>query len=97
MLTIGARAASATARRSRRKAVSTAAPARRLGASALHSTHLAAQLRTYCGALKRIRGGDTAAPPDALARTLWAAFFLCAEDDGKRDPVWKTRSGGTGW
>ncbi|GJE97849.1 hypothetical protein PsYK624_140710 [Phanerochaete sordida] len=61
----------------------TGAAARHLGDRALYSPALASQLREYCAALKRIRSRDLAAPPDVLERTLWAAFFLLAENDGR--------------
>ena len=61
----------------------TAAASRRLGDRATHSGNLLTQLREYCTALKHIHSGDIAAPTEAIEKTLWAAAFLCLENDGR--------------
>ncbi|KAI0295023.1 hypothetical protein BC826DRAFT_1104480 [Russula brevipes] len=54
---------------------------RRFGRHALQSDVLAAQLRTYCTTLQRIRRGDIYAPD--VEHFLRTAFILVTENDGK--------------
>ena len=57
----------------------TIAVRRRFGDEVLYSQNLAEQLRTYCTALGRIQARDLQSPID----TLWQAFFMLMEDDGR--------------
>lgn len=61
----------------------TAAPARRLGRSALTTTVLATELEDRCRALTRIRHDRP--PPHHLdpAHDYWKAYLMLLEDDGK--------------
>jgi hypothetical protein len=54
---------------------------RRLGPRAMLSSHLADQLTLYCATLQDIRDGDIYS--EDLAHTLWTAFFMMMENDGK--------------
>lgn len=54
---------------------------RRFGPVALLSKNLAAQLKTYCTTLKRIKQGDIHAP--TLEHDLWEAYLMLMESDGK--------------
>lgn len=69
-----------------------AAPLRRLGPSALTVTALASELRSRCSVLKRIRNTVDCLmrrPPllpnelETLDDTLWVAYFMMLENDGK--------------
>lgn len=61
----------------------TTAARRRFGPIALFNRNLAQQLKIYCVALKRIRGGDLYSP--TLGEDLWAAYCMLLESDGKND------------
>ena len=58
-----------------------AAPRRRLGTAALYSRHLAAQLKTYCLALRHVAAGDVFAT--TVRDDLWQAHFMLLENDGR--------------
>lgn len=54
---------------------------RRFGPRGIHSSHLVDQLTLYCATLQDIRDGDIYS--EDLAHTLWTAFFMMMENDGK--------------
>lgn len=58
----------------------TAAVRRRHGLAYCRTRNLAEQLKVYCNALRRIRGGDITA--DTVLADMWAAFFMVVENDG---------------
>jgi hypothetical protein len=61
----------------------TRAAVRRLGERCARVQNLADQLKVYCVALRRIRGGDIAA--ESVEDDMWSALFMLLENDGKNE------------
>ena len=56
---------------------------RRFGSEPSKAPGLCAQLKLYCNALRRIRGGDIAA--STVEADMWCALFMMLENDGRNE------------